>query len=309
MYESNKVWNEGEKMKYTKETFPRCTISRDEMIELNGHVDHTSCMTFCDVLYSETDGYKKHLHIMVPTQDKNEIQRFPLIVYVQGSAWKKQTLGREIIQLGRLCAKGYVIAIVEYRPSDVAKFPAQIIDTKYAIDFLMKHSEEYFIKKNKFVLWGSSSGAHTALMTNLTKDLDFFTPEDVNEYNPKCLIDYYGPTDIYEMRFQPSLGEHCTADCPEALLLGKIVTKENSRDTVVMNYIDKSKNIPPIFIMHGDMDDSVPFEQSVMLYDQLKKSNKDVVFYKVKDAGHGGSEFWNDEILEIIHSYIQLYLN
>ena len=38
------------------------------------------------------------------------------------------------------------MAIVQYRESDLAPFPAQIEDTKTAIRFLRKHHEEYFIE-------------------------------------------------------------------------------------------------------------------------------------------------------------------
>lgn len=48
------------------------------------------------------------------------------------------------------------------------------------------------------------------------------------------------------MRFQPSLGEHYTKDCPEGLLFGQVVTRENSLDTVVMKYVEKDKMIPPV---------------------------------------------------------------
>lgn len=292
-------------MKYTLENFPRCTIEREEMQTLKGHVDEISCMTYCDVPYRTVGGVTLHLHIILPSQNKEETRKFPTILFVQGSAWHKQTLGREIVQLGRIAKLGYTIAIIEYRSSDEALFPAQIIDAKYAAQFLVEHCDEYCVDIHNLYLWGTSSGAHTALMVGLTKGVDLFTPEGLKEYEYRCIIDYFGPTDVYEMRFQPSLGEHCTLDCPEGKLLGKIVTKENSEDTVVMNYVSKDKKIPPILIMHGDMDTSVSFYQSVMLYDKLKECDKDVTFYKIEDAGHSGAEFWNHEVLSIVEEFLK----
>ena len=56
-------------------------------------------------------------------------------------------------QLNYLCKQGFVVAIVQYRESDLVPFPAQIEDTKTAIRFLRKHHEEYFIdEQNVFYL-------------------------------------------------------------------------------------------------------------------------------------------------------------
>lgn len=57
------------------------------------------------------------------------------------------------------------------------------------------------------------------------------------------------------------------------------------------------------------MDKSVPFHQSVLLYDKLIKCKKNVQFYKIKDAGHGGSEFWNKEVLGIVNEFISIYIS
>ncbi len=291
-------------MRYTEENFPRSNIQRDEMKTLQAHIDDISCMVLCDVEYRKVNNYGLHLHIILPTQNKDETRKFPTIIFVQGSAWHKQTLGREIVQLGRIAKLGYVVAIVEYRPSDVALFPAQIIDAKYAVQYMVEHKNEYCVDPNNLILWGTSSGAHTALMASFTNGLDQFKEQGLKEYEFKCVIDYFGPTDVYEMRFQPSLGEHYTKDCPEGLLLGQVVTRENSMDTVVMKYVEKDKSIPPVLIVHGDMDKSVPFHQSVLLYDKLVECNKDTQIYKIRDAGHSGAEFWNKEVLNIVNKFI-----
>lgn len=91
-------------------------------------------------------------------------------------------------------------------------------------------------------------------------------------------------------------------------MLGQVVTRENSLDTVVMKYVEKDKMIPPVLILHGDMDKSVPFYQSVLLYDKLIECKKDVQIYKIRDAGHSGAESWNKEVLDIVNEFISSYL-
>lgn len=63
-------------MRYTEENFPRSTIQRDGMKILQGHIDETSCMTICDVVYRKVENYILHLHIILPTQNKDETKNF-----------------------------------------------------------------------------------------------------------------------------------------------------------------------------------------------------------------------------------------
>lgn len=44
-----------------------------------------------------------------------------------------------------LARRGFVTAILQYRESNLATFPAQVQDAKTGIRFLRKHAEEYHI--------------------------------------------------------------------------------------------------------------------------------------------------------------------
>ncbi len=110
--------------------------------------------------------------------------KWPLIVYVQGSSWHKQKLFQSLPTLVRMCERGYAIAIVEHRESELAPFPAQVIDTKAAIRFLRMNGAHYGIDASKVALWGDSSGAHTALMAGITGDAEYL-PEEYPQTTPK----------------------------------------------------------------------------------------------------------------------------
>jgi acetyl esterase/lipase len=288
------------------EEFPHSKIFSEGIQIIPAHVDEISCRTLCDVPYRTVDGKDLHLHIMIPTLDHHCTERFPCIVYVQGSGWMKQTHGRELVQLARMAQRGYVVAIVQYRHSEWAPFPAQIMDTKYAVQYMMEHAEEYFVNTDQLILWGDSSGAHTALMTCLTRKHPKFQASELKEYPVRCLIDYYGPIDISEMQMEPTTQNHSGADSPEGLLIGgKEVTKENAKDTIVTNYVTCEKKIPPVLIFHGSKDRIVPFGQSVLLYNALKDAQKQVECYQVYGADHGDDPFWNQQILGIVDAFIQ----
>lgn len=262
-----------------------------------------------NVVYTIKDNTPLHLNILYPSfepSEKNK-EKYPLIIYIQGSAWRKQNLGMGVGQLSRMAEKGYIIAIVEYRSSDIAIFPAQIKDTKTAIRYMLKNSEKYGVDKNKVVVWGDSSGGHTAAMVGATLNEKEYNDED-SQLDIKAIIDFYGPTDISKMNFEPSIQDHISPSSPEGELIGKVNVLENLEKvypTVVMNHISKEKYLPPFLIIHGNKDRLVPFGQSVLLYDKLKEENKIVEFYQLDGADHGGAPFWQEDILDIVDKFIK----
>ena len=52
-----------------------------------------------------------------------------------------------------------------------------------------------------------------------------------------------------------------------------------------------NRDIPPFLIMHGDVDPLVPFNQSLILFEALRKSGQEAHFYKLTGAGHGDRFF------------------
>ncbi len=254
-----------------------------------------------------------HLHIIEPKQPEGEKRLFPLVVYVQGSAGFKQDIGYEIPQLSRFARKGYVVAVVEYRPSTVAPFPAQVKDAKTAIRFLVRNAPTYSIDPEKIVLWGDSSGGHTAVMTGVTlndPDLSDEAPTD-EPIRLRAVADFYGPIDVSKMNLEPSAQDHRDAKSPEGILIGGLNVLENPdkvKPTVPIAYLDKGREIPPFLIVHGNKDRLVPFGQSVLLYEALKQNDKSVVMYKLDGADHGGSPFWTEDVLKIVDDFFREYL-
>ena len=70
--------------------------------------------------------------------------------------------------LCRFAERGYVIAIVQYRPSAVAPHPAQVHDAKTAVRWLRQNSDQYGIDPDRITISGDSSGGHTALLVHAT---------------------------------------------------------------------------------------------------------------------------------------------
>lgn len=293
--------------------FPQSELTTDGMQTIEADFSRPVHRLHIGVEYAEKSGMPLHLHILEPRQPEGDQQKFPLILYVQGSAWFKQETGSNIAQLARFARRGFVIAVVEYRPSPVAPFPAQIEDSKTALRFMLSHADTYHVNPSNVIVWGDSSGGHTAVMTGLTaasRLLDDGSAQD-ESLVINAVVDFYGPSDITKMNEEPSIMDHRMPKTPEGMLIGGLHVLENREKAAVtnpLNYISPEQSIPPMLILHGDKDRLVPFGQSVMLYEALRDAGQTADFYRVRGADHGGPPFWTDEVLDIVETFIRTYL-
>lgn len=295
---------------YTYEDFPEYKNIADGVKTIKTTGNEISVKYTPNVPYVERAEGIRSLQLLLPHKRNNDNQKYPLIIYVQGSAWLKQDVYINQANLSRFAARGYAIAIVEYRESMLAPFPAQIQDAKTAIRFMKKHAREYHIDKNNVFIWGDSSGGHTAIMTGITASMPEFDTDTYGEYSCAVngVIDFFGPTDIRKMNEYPSAWNHREKDSPEGLLLGGVRVDENEKlasKTVAGNYISEERDIPSILIFHGTKDRLVSYNQSELLYHRLKESHKDVSMYRLTGADHGDPAFWTEQVMDIIDSFIK----
>nr|WP_245328786.1 alpha/beta hydrolase [Lactobacillus colini] len=301
-----------EPLSQSYEEFPASQAAPEGMKILNIDLKNVYPKLNLNVPYALKDGKKLHLQIIVPAVN-NEDDKFPLIMYVQGSAFHKQNLGEHMAHLTEIAKHGYVIAIVEYRYAPNYAFPVQVRDLNSATRFMLNHAYEYHVDVNNYAAWGDSSGAHTASLASVTEDKQFFSDEDINfdSLAFKAVIDFYGPTDISLMNKVPSTQDHVTAHSFEGEFFGSkniyqnhdLVQKANP-----ITYINAENKIPPFLIMHGNKDRTVPFEQSCILYEALRKYGKESDFYQIKNSDHGGDGFFSPEALKIVLSFLSKYL-
>ena len=258
-----------------------------------------------NIVYQSLDGEDQLLQLFTPMSfmmmPGTPPPKYPLVVYVPGSAWHRQNPWMGIDKAQFFCSHGFAFAIVAYRPTDIgATFPAQREDVITAIKFLKQHAEEYGINADKVAIWGDSSGGHVSVSVGAD------APELVS-----CVIDWFGPTDISQMNYYPSAMDHHGADSPEGLLIGSKNVIENPELAQAANPINKifaDKPFPPIMIMHGTKDNAVPFNQSVRLYERLMECGKDVIFYRLVNGGHGMGGFLSDEAYKLVLEFVSKHI-
>lgn len=299
---------------YSYEEFPEAQVCPAGMKHIRTDREEVFTVYEHDVPYIDRDGLLLHLQLLRPAYaDWERKGQYPCIVFIQGSAWRKQNVYINIPNLAKLSQRGFVVAVVEYRPSDIAPFPAQIIDAKTAIRFLRKQAERFRIDPTNLFVMGDSSGAHTAVMAGITAEMPALDSTDFADESTQvnAIVDFYGPTDITRMNDVPSTMDHIAPESPEGMLIGgKNVLEhtDEAQKTNPINYIAPERAIPPMLILHGGKDQLVPFHQSVLLFEALKAAGKEVEFYQLQGAQHGGPQFWTDEVLDIVESFLRNHM-
>lgn len=261
------------------------------------------------IVYADRNGTPLHIHYLTPRNSRSDN---PLIVFVQGSAWFKQDLFIHLPEMIRMCQKGYCVALVEYRPSTTAPFPAQAEDVKTAIRYLRSRPAYFHFDPGRVAVWGDSSGGHTALMAGFTGDYaPSLATDEPQSACVSCIVDWYGPTVISEMAYEPSSCGHMDADSPEGWLIGHVPVLEHpslTAATVPQSYLTPDIPMPPVLIMHGSMDKTVHFQQSIHLYEALRSLNKEVEFVKLEGADHGSGGFASDDALNTVDAFLKKHL-
>lgn len=234
----------------------------------------------------------------------NRPMKAPCIVWVCGGGWQDMNVDAHLAEFTTLAKHGYVIASVQYRTSNVVKFPAQLEDIKAAIRYLRAHAEFYHIDPDRIAIMGESAGGHLAAMAGVTNGMKEFDKGEYLDYSSdvQAVCDWYGPTDFLNM------DKSGDPSSPYCLLAG---CKPEDRDalakTCPVTYV--SDKTPPFLILHGNNDVKVNFHQSELLYDQLTAHHVPVDFYELEGAGHGSIHFFQPQIKEIIQGFFDRTLH
>ena len=291
----------------SRECLPETERSSDGMITLSPKIDNQDMRYIEDVVYLERGTQRLRLQIILPCDCS---VRHPLIVYIPGSAFHRQEVKAPIPNISLLAARGYAAAVLEYRGSEDACFPSVVLDAKAGIAFAKEYMRRYSVDTERVFVMGDSSGGYTALMAGLTFGVKSLEDEysSGRDYSVSAVVDFYGPTDFTTMNDEPSTQDHAAADSPEGLFIGGrevVADSEYVQSTIVKNYVNDGRTLPPVIMFHGNADELVPFSQSCELYEALKANGHRAYLYRIKGAHHGGREFWSDEVLSVVDRFLK----
>ena len=258
--------------------------------------------SFKDVVYATADGKPLALDLYLPAN----VQHPPLVIYLHGGAWKD---GDRAQYPAFLVARGFAVASLDFRSTNVAPFPANVHDIKAGIRFLRRKAATYGYRPERIALVGASSGAHLANEVGVTggnaelegKLGDY--PQQSSRV--QAIVSYFGASDLTTILAQSTPFGLSVREPALVLLLGASPDKvpELARLASPVFHVDKGD--PPLLLLHGDQDAQMPINQSHELEGAYRKLGLDVDFMVVHGVGHVGGPFFEGEPVERVVRFLR----
>jgi len=234
-----------------------------------------------DVVYTRVKNWEGRMDVYF---NPKSTMATPLIINIHGGGWNhgtKESQGG----FNAFFNEGFAVANVEYRMVDVAKAPGAIEDIRSALDYLILHAKGLNIDPKRIVLMGGSAGAHLALMGGfLGNDRRFDTNcKGKENMTVAAIISKYAPSDFID-----KTDNFYTYKSLLNWMGDKAENAAFRASISPVTYISKAN--PPVFIVHGNADPVVPYEQSVKLHKKLDKAGVYNEFLTVEGGKHGNFE-------------------
>ena len=256
---------------FPQDSVPAPALPDSVSIESNIAYDH----------YPET-----RLDILQPKTPAKE--KRPGVIVIHGGGWVNGTKEQQVESYClRYVEKGFVVCNVEYRLAKAATAPAAVADVLNAAHWFEENAKQYHVDTKRIVVTGGSAGGHLSLMVGMTPKSARLGPAA----KIAAVVNFYGITDVADQLGGPHMQEYAVTWLPEQQGRLEMATRVSP-----MTYV--RKGLPPILVIHGDADQTVPYEHGVRLVKALRDAGGDAELVSVPQGEHGFPKATVDEIYE-----------
>lgn len=218
------------------------------------------------------------------------------VVFVSGSGWSARTVyGAPALkeqQIGdwgpSLLGAGYTVFAINHRATPRFHYPAPVEDVQRAVRFVRHHAGRYGIDPAKLGGVAGSSGGHLIGLVAMLGAGGFVGDADAVNREPatlQCVVLRAAPADLKKMIGGSTLGTAAVTAFTGRLPMPSAEDQEVYRAASPISHV--SATSPPTLLLHGDADDTVPYQQSVAMEAALRAVNAPVKLVRVAGGAHG----------------------
>lgn len=181
---------------------------------------------------------------------------------------------------------GFFVVGVNYRLSDVAKFPAAVEDCKCAVRWLRANAEKYNVDPDHIGVTGGSAGGHLALMVGCADEkagLEGTGGWEGVSSRVQAVISRCGPTLLGTA--SDALYERGKGGAT-INFLGAMPKERPDLFRLASPATHVSEDDPPLLLIHGDLDELVPFFLPEVMYYLYNTLGGEVTLIKVIGGTH-----------------------
>ena len=221
------------------------------------------------------------------------------VIFIPGSGWSAplgyaaaplKESNQVEIYVPSLTQAGYTVFAITHRATPTFRYPAPLEDAQRSVRFIRHNAAKYGINPARIGGAGGSSGGHlVSMLGTIGGPGDASDTDPVNRESARlqCIVARAAPLDL--LRMSPSIAKEAVA-----LLLGVRVIEATPKTSVEyktawaaspINHV--SPEAAPSLLIHGDVDQTVPFHQSEMMEAALKKAGVPVKLLRIAGGDHG----------------------
>ncbi|MCX7024859.1 MAG: alpha/beta hydrolase [Spirochaetes bacterium] len=220
------------------------------------------------------------------------------ILFVGGSGWESSLewnavgLKDKESQIGTwvptLLRAGYTVFAVNHRAAPRFRYPAALEDVQRAVRFIRFHAGEYGIAADRIGAVAGSSGAHlVALAAMLGSGGTGSDGDPVNRESAtlQCIVLREAPTDLRRM-LQDADGEGAAYVLSFMGSRGAGASPDPEPYSAASPITHVTRAAPPVLLIHGDADRTVPYGQSVAMEAALRAAGVNARLLRIPGGIH-----------------------
>ena len=250
-----------------------------------------------DVVYGYKDGLALTLDVLTPVEKAKGIG----VILVSSGGWRsdKSNVAEENESRKKrehwiqgLLRGGYTIFLMRHGSGTRYHVPEMVDDIRRGVRFVRAHAAEYGVDPNHIGITSGSSGGHLSLMVGMTGDdgnPDSKDPIERVSSRTQAVVAWFPPTDLINWgkeggyknieKLRPNLFKE---------LFGEIKDVEAQLKSISpIEFV--SPDDPPVLLIHGDRDITVPLQQSQIFKVKYEGANLPV---KLIVHPKGGHTYW-----------------
>ena len=214
---------------------------------------------------------------------------FPAVIVVHGGGFvngDKQTYVKPLFE--PLRNSGFAWFTINYRLAPKVHFPVPYQDLGRAIKWVKANAKQYKVDVSKIALMGESAGASIVNYVAVRPG----PGEEVS-----AVVSLYSVNDWTQRSKQrDGLGSNLSKllGLPQELTPS---TLEKLKEISPITYL--SKNTPPFYLIHGTRDFQVPYDQSVLMCEEMRAVGAKCELLTLPGGGHGMAGW--EKMPEILH--------
>jgi len=247
-----------------------------------------------DVVYGNKDGLAMTMDVLTPEKDAKGIG----VILVSSGGWKSaksNVSGENEARIKQehwiqgLLKGGYTVFLMRHGSSPRYLVSEMVDDIRRGVRFVRANAQRFHVDPERLGITSGSSGGHLSLMVATTGDdgkPDSADPIERTSSRVQAVVAWFPPTDLinwgspggYRMieKIRPGLLDS---------ILGKITDLEGQLKAISPIY-QISKDDPPLLLIHGDRDLTVPVQQSKIMKDKYEEAGLPVQLIVQPGGGH-----------------------